>query len=658
MRSRLSVGVVGVVGAVVLAMIASTSADGGASLVARAAGTSRDMPNAAPSALTPSVGDGSVRAIAQVGSRMVIGGTFTEVDGQQRSHLAAFSRTTGDLTDLSLSIGEVDAIVPGSQPGTAYIGGKFRRINGHPVSRVALINVATGRQVSGFKAARLDSGVVRDLRYRHGRLIVIGTFKRVGGAAHEGIVALNGRTGSVAKTIRFQLTGHHNQGSTGVRGRGPWSLDISPDGRRMIVIGNFKRAGGLVRDQIAMFAWVDRHWSLRKAWATKQYRPVCNPQTYDSYVRDVDFSPSGAFFVVSAAGGAVTGTLCDSSARFNTRSTGSDVKPVWVSRTGGDSLNAVEITQAAVFVGGHQRWANNPHGHDDSGAGAVPRPGLAALDPSNGLPLRWNPGRNPRGVSVFALKATGTGLYMGSDTCCIGIGATKVTRPKIAMFPWSGGSKLFRPGSEGLPGSAYLVKPTGSTFPMTRIAFTGTHARAFNRTDSFVDAGQVRGAFRAGKYVYYGANGMLHRTAFDGTTFGPAADVNPYQDSPWNGLYPGHLPTFYTQDLPKVRGMFLANNRLFFTKGKSVQLYWRYFQPDSGVVSEQLHKAIKPRAVSFTNARGMFKAGRHLYVTRKNGSLSRFTMRGTRVVGHSTTVSGPSVDGVNWENRTLFFDGS
>ncbi len=44
---------------------------------------------------------------------------------------------------------------------------------------------------------------------------MIGTFKRVGGAAHEGIVALNGRTGSVAKTIRFQLTGHHNQGSTG-----------------------------------------------------------------------------------------------------------------------------------------------------------------------------------------------------------------------------------------------------------------------------------------------------------------------------------------------------------------------------------------------------------------------------------------------------------
>ena len=162
-----------------------------------------------------------------------------------------------------------------------------------------------------------------------------------------------------------------------------------------------------------------------------------------------------------------------------------------------------------------------------------------------------------------------------------------------------------RPGSEGLPGSAYLVKPTGSTFPMTRIAFTGSHAQAFNRTDSFVDAGQVRGAFRAGKYVYYGANGMLHRTAFDGTTFGPAADVNPYQDSPWNGLYPGHLPTFYTQDLPKVRGMFLANNRALLHQRQVCPLYWRYFQPqDSGVVSEQLHKASKPRAVSFTKPGG------------------------------------------------------
>ena len=71
--------------------------------------------------------------------------------------------------------------------------------------------------------------------------------------------------------------------------------------------------------------------------------------------------------------------------------------------TGQDSLWSVQVTGTAIYVGGHQRWLNNSNGFDYAGAGAVPRPGVAALDPVSGVPLSWNPGRNPRGDGAWAL---------------------------------------------------------------------------------------------------------------------------------------------------------------------------------------------------------------------------------------------------------------
>src|ERR1044071_4223432 len=75
--------------------------------IASAAGTSQStLVSATPSTHTPNINDGTVYAVAEVGSRIIVGGSFTSVSppgvtgGAQavtRSHILAFDATTGAI---------------------------------------------------------------------------------------------------------------------------------------------------------------------------------------------------------------------------------------------------------------------------------------------------------------------------------------------------------------------------------------------------------------------------------------------------------------------------------------------------------------------------------------------------------------------------------
>ena len=116
-------------------------------------------------------------------------------------------------------------------------------------------------------------------------------------------------------------------------------------------------------------------------------------------------------------------TLCDTSSRWELppTKTGGGLEPTWVDHTGGDTHWAVEITESAVYIGGHQRWSNNPNpspGGDNDGPGAVIR-GRASRrsTPTPASPSRGTR-RRDRGRGVEALHATDDYLMVGSDTAC------------------------------------------------------------------------------------------------------------------------------------------------------------------------------------------------------------------------------------------------
>jgi PKD repeat protein len=250
----------------------------------------------------------------------------------------------------------------------------------------------------------------------------------------------------------------------------------------MVVIGNFKTANGLLRDQAALLDLTGSSAQVAP-WATSRYSPYCYNWAFDSYVRGVSFSPDGSYFVINATGGG-NGTLCDSTARFETNVSDTNAQPSWVDWTGGDTVWGVTVTTAAVYIGGHNRWNNNPLGVDRAQPGAVPRPGLAALDPVSGVPFTWNPGRKPLGVAVFAVHATATGLWIGSNTDWVGNFTYR--RPKLAFFPFAGGAAPASTSTAGLPGTVYLGG-SKSTAPTNVLYRVDTGGPAIQSLDSGPD---------------------------------------------------------------------------------------------------------------------------------------------------------------------------
>ena len=186
---------------------------------------------------------------------------------------------------------------------------------------------------------------------------------------------------------------------------------------------------------------------------------------------DVDIAPDGSYFVIATTGAYRADSLCDTASRWELGRTGSGQQPTWVDDTGGDTLYSVAITGPAVYVGGHQRWLNHALRSGSAGPGAVAREGIAALDPRNGLPLLWNPGRD-RGVGVFALVSTPEGLWIGSDTDRIG---RYEYHGKLAFMPVAGGSAVPEPRVGAVPGDLYRLGTTGI---MDHRAYDGTGAGA------------------------------------------------------------------------------------------------------------------------------------------------------------------------------------
>ncbi len=637
-RGRRWIGLVAL--AALLATIPAVSAQADSTLVSEN-----------PRNWTPNVLDGRVEAVAQVGNRIYIGGSFTQVANStsnggtvySRTRIAAFDATTGVVDtgfNVTLDGTMVRAILPANNGSGIFIAGDFNNVNSEEERKVAKLDPATGARVAGFDAAHIESEV-RDLRQINNQLIVAGYFDEVGFQDRPGLASINGTSGALSSFMDVALAGTHNGGATGAI-----KMEVTPDGDNLLVIGNFTTADGSARNQIAMLDTSGATASVAN-WATSFYTSTCSG-SFNTYMRDLDISEDGTYAVISTTGawfgGINAGVSCDTISRFEIDVTGTGLEPTWVNYTGGDTTYAVEISRGVAYIGGHMRWVNNPYAGDEEGPGAIDREGIAALDVRNGMPFSWDPGRE-RGVGVFDFMVNGSGLWGTSDT----ERWAGELRERLALFPDPpAAGSIIVPDDvvETIPGYVFHLGEVsaGGNDDDVRRRFLDPGGSAGNTTtiNGTEDWFQARGAVRVNDTVYTAwSNETLRKRTFDGTSWGTSTTLD------LNG-------SNFIDDLDAVTGMFFdpSDGRLYYTLSGSSSLFYRYFTPESDAVGAAPYTADgSVGELSPTRVRGMFLSDGFIYFADSgSGDLRRIAFANGTVSGNDTLVTTSG----DWRTRGLF----
>ncbi|GII30697.1 NHL repeat-containing protein [Planotetraspora mira] len=377
--------------------------------------------SANPVDTTPHVLDGIVNAFAVVGNTVVVGGDFSAVQEARgteeipRANIFAFDLDSGRVSrDFAPDLDGPVTSLAGGPDGSVFVGGSFS----DPQSALVRLRVDDGSPVETFYAP-VYGGAVSSLVRQGTNLYVGGAFIKIGWSLRTALARVDVETGAVDPS--FTVTPEGGPG-------GPRIYAMAATRDRLVVDGSFAALDGLRRPQLGV---IDLTTGKVANWHTEVYAQACKPN-FPSYVRGLDVSPDGQYFVVVTTGGPFPGStkLCDSAARFETYAKGDQVRPTWVNLTGGDSLYAVAVSGSAVYVGGHQRWLDNPRGADTAGPGSVSREGIGAINPVTGKAQSWNPTRE-RGIGVKAFLTVKKGLLVGSDTTTLG----HEYHARIGMFP-------------------------------------------------------------------------------------------------------------------------------------------------------------------------------------------------------------------------------
>ena len=382
-----------------------------------------------------------IRQLVDCGGTMYAVGTFTQIKSgsttYSRNNVFSFSDTAPYMvTSWNPNVnGTVDTIAfNAGNCADAYIGGHFTMVGSTAAKNIAAVDTATGALVPGFKDNA--SGEVETLAAVNGHLLAGGAFKGINGSTTDPYFAsLSPATGRDDGFAHLNISGHYVYPGVQANPTKVYNQQISHSGSMDLVEGDFTSVGGLARQQVFMLdvsgsaaqvtGWSSPEFDGSKGNLPHGYAYQCSIKE-SFYIRAAAWSPDDSTVYTAATGfnpwnwssGSPRTGLCDSVAAFP--ATQAEVTHEWVNYTGCDSLYSVAADASAVYIGGHERWADNANGCNHQGPGALPAPGMGGFDPSTGALITNSSGTaglysRSRGRGADDLLGTSAGLWVASD---------------------------------------------------------------------------------------------------------------------------------------------------------------------------------------------------------------------------------------------------
>ena len=621
--------------------------------------------NPDPADWTPNILDGQVNAILQMGSKVIVGGTFTQVRRAgfsqifDRNFLFAFDMDTGviDPNFVPVLNAEVEELTPGPDGTSVFVGGDFSTVNGLSYKKVVRLNLGDGSIVTSFKAN--TNGLVQDVLLRSGWLYVSGKFTLIKSTSRSGLARLDPVTGNVDPNLNLPFT-NPLKGSLGVPEIDVTSGRLEARGDRQLQSG-----GGPV------------------AAADRDPRPVHDagdrlavadhPVPRLRYERHDDVVRLGLLHLHARhrhlAGRLVLRRRDDGrvprepALRLRQPLRADDNWPQPVPDVDGLDGRRHVVERERERHGGLRRRAHAldeqlvPRRHRRPGRGLPRRHRRALTGERDPLHRGTPPTSAGSGASPCRSRPTGSGWGATPTTR-----ATSSTRRSRSSQP-KGGVTPPPIVTYALPNDLYNLDLAG-VGAMSRRSYDLTSFGSTSTVPLGIDWRNARGAFMLNGNLYYGwSDGWLYKRTFDGTNIGVQTQV------PLNGLevqpstafvIPGtttRVPAF-TTDIASMTGMFYDNGRIYYTVSKTGsasannnKLYYRYFNPESEIVGASLFVASTGgEGVNWGNVRGMTLASGKLIYALTDGRLYRVDWAGTKPTGAVTQIDSATT----WQSRGLF----